>query len=109
LRLRGLAWTGSRHDPAQDATALCARVGEVLEQCVSEGLIPHLAYALQVRIDDGFGLPVYRCVISASLGDQRRGRVRDTIEAALVPWNRAVVRDSGVHPLIKVEVRSALG
>ncbi|WP_296806338.1 hypothetical protein [Thiocapsa sp.] len=105
IRARWLGWTGSRHtaDPGTDAIAMC--VMEVLADCLREGLIPTTGSDLRVRPDDGFGIRGYRCLITVDLDSSARVRFREVIQTALVPWNRAVVRDCAAHPLIKVEVR----
>jgi hypothetical protein len=106
IRASRLGWTGSRHaaDPGADAIAACAT--EVLADCLREGLIPAAGYDLKVRPDDGFGIRGYRCLITVNLDRSACGRFREAIQAALVPWNRAVVRDGAAHPLVKVEVRA---
>ncbi|EGV20317.1 hypothetical protein [Thiocapsa marina] len=105
IRARRLGWTGSRHaaDPGSDAIGAC--VTEVLAECLQEGLIPAAGYDLKVRPDDGFGIRGYRCLITVDLDSSARARFREVIQTALVPWNRAVVRDGLAHPLIKFEVR----
>ena len=105
IRARRLGWTGSRHaaDPGTDAIATC--VTEVLADCLREGLMSATGYDLKVRPDDGFGIRGYRCLITVDLDSSACVRFRDAIQTALVPWNRAVVRDGLAHPLIKVEVR----
>ncbi|HSO82325.1 MAG TPA: hypothetical protein VLR48_06890 [Thiocapsa sp.] len=104
IRARRLGWTGSRHaaDPGTDAIATC--VTEALADCLREGLVAATGYDLKVRPDDGFGIRGYRCLITVGLDSATCARYRDVLQMALVPWNRAVVRDGVAHPLIKVEV-----
>jgi hypothetical protein len=105
IRARRLGWTGSRHaaDPSIETMTAC--VMQVMDDCIRERLIPVAGYDLKVRPDDGFGIRGYRCLITVGLDSATRARYREVIQAALVPWNRAVVRDGVAHPLVKVEVR----
>jgi hypothetical protein len=105
IRMRGLGWTGSRHDSDLDDEGLAIQVAEVVAHCMREGLIPASSYELKVRPDDGFGIRGYRCLIGVAPDGDLCARYREAIQTALVPWNRAVVRDGSAHPLVKVEVR----
>lgn len=105
LRARRLGWTGSRHTADLTIETMTDCVTQVMLDCRREGLIPAAGYDLTMRPDDGFGIRGYRCLITVGLDSAARARVREVIQAALVPWNRAVVRDGVAHPLIKVEVR----
>lgn len=102
---RRLGWTGSRYaaDPSIEAMTAC--VTALMADCLREGLIPTTGEDLRVRPDDGFGIRGYRCLITLGLDSAECGRFREAMQAALVPWNRAVVRDGVAHPLVKVEVR----
>ncbi|WP_120795450.1 hypothetical protein [Thiocapsa rosea] len=106
IRLRRLGWTGSRYvaDPGIETMTAC--VGKVMDDCLREECIPAAGYDLKVRADDGFGIRGYRCLITVGLDDSACARFREVVQTALVPWNRAVVRDGAAHPLVKVEVRS---
>jgi hypothetical protein len=105
VRLMGLGWSGSRYEADLDADSLAACVRSLLDECAREGLIPKASYGLRLRAEDGFGLRGYRCLITTGLECYAAARAREAIQAALVPWNRAVVRDGGAHVLIKVEMR----
>ncbi len=105
MRASLLGWTGSRHTADPSIEAMMACVGQVLGDCRREGLIPSADCDLKVRPDDGFGIRGYRCVVTLDLDSSTCARFREVIQTALVPWNRAVVRDGVAHPLIKVEVR----
>jgi hypothetical protein len=105
VRLLSLGWSGSRYEADLDADALAVCVRSLLDECAREGLIPKASYGLRLRAEDGFGLRGYRCLIRTGLDSYAAARAREAIQAALVPWNRAVVRDGGAHPLIKVEMR----
>ncbi|CRI66427.1 hypothetical protein THIOKS12840010 [Thiocapsa sp. KS1] len=106
IRAGALGWTGSRHaaDPSIETIRAC--VAQLMGDCRREGLMPAVSYDLKVRPDDGFGIRGYRCLITVDLDCSACVRFREVIQTALVPWNRAVVRDGLAHPLIKVEVRS---
>lgn len=105
IRARRLSWTGSRYTVDPDSGAITACVTEVIADCLQEGLIPATGFDVKVRPDDGFGIRGYRCLIVVDLDSSACARFREVIQMALVPWNRAVVRDDVVHPLVKVEVR----
>jgi hypothetical protein len=107
LRWRSLAWTGSRHQAVTDVLETRARVADVVEGCMGEGLIPSGVYMLRARIDDGFGIPSVRCVLRAALADEPLRRVREVVQIGLVPWNRTVVREGVAHPIIRIETRTA--
>lgn len=106
IRAGALGWTGSRHVADPGIETMTAWVMQVMADCIREGLIPAAGSDLMVRPDDGFGIRGYRCLITVDLDGATRARYRDAIQTALVPWNRAVVRDGAVHPPVKVEVRS---
>lgn len=105
LRERALAWTGSCHEVDLDADAVLARLQSVLDLCMREGLLPKTRYGLRVRTEDGFGLRVYRCLVTVRLDSDALVRAGEAIQAGLIPWNRAVVRRGAVHPVVKVEMR----
>ena len=105
IRTRRLGWTGSRHTVDLDAEAVAACVMQAMADCLREGLIPTTGYDLKVRPDNGFGIRGYRCVVTLGLEGDACGRVREALQTALVPWNRAVVRDGAAHPLVQIEVR----
>jgi hypothetical protein len=109
VRATRIGWTGSRYDADRDAEALVILVRDVLTDCMREGLTPTVGYDLKVRADDGFGVRGYRCLITVGLDSGACARVREAIEFALMPWNRAVVRDGAAHPVLKVEVRGRGG
>lgn len=105
IRTRALGWTGSRHVADLNIEAMTACVMKVMAECRREDLIPVAGYDLMVRPNDGFGIRGYRCLITVDLDSCACVRFRELIQTALVPWNRAVVRDGLAHPLINVEVR----
>ncbi len=105
VRARALGWTGSRHTPDPSIETMTACIRHVMDDCLQEGLIPAADYDLEVRQDDGFGIRGYRCVVTLGLDGDACVRFRDVLRTALVPWNRAAVRDGVAHPLVRVEVR----
>jgi hypothetical protein len=105
IRASGLGWTGSRYAADLGVETLAACVTEVMAECLREGLIPTVGDDVRVVPDDGFGVRGYRCLIRVGLDHSARQRFCDVIQTALVPWNRAVVRDGVAYPLLKVEVR----
>lgn len=98
------AWTGSRHDPELDTGGVLALVTDLLGLCVSEGLIPRACYDLKIRRDDGFGVCGYRVRLETLLEPYARARIGDLLATALIPWNRAVGRDTGASLVISLEV-----
>jgi hypothetical protein len=106
LRLRALAWTGSHHAPGLDAAEIERILGRLLVLSAGEGLIPAARYRCRVHADDGYGIRSHRCRIEVGLDRYERRRVEDALKAALVPWNRVVVRDGHCAPLIELEVRA---
>lgn len=109
LRERDWAWSGSRSGDLLDEESLIDLVSNLLTQCMAEGLIPKAAYRLRVHRDDGFGVCGFRCILEVRLDPYARTRLADTLGSALVPWNRAVMRDSRPYPLIGLEVRRPAG
>lgn len=109
LRERDRAWSGSRSGDPRDEASLIELVSDLLTQCVAEGLIPRAAYRLRVRRDDGFGVGGFRCILEVWLDPYARARLADALASALVPWNRAVMRDARPYPLIGVEARRPAG
>lgn len=109
LRARDQAWSGSRSGEPLDADTLAAVLSDLLAQCMAEGLIPKASYRLRVQRDGGFGVCGFRCIIEVWLDPYARARLADALASALVPWNRAVMRDARPHPLIGVEVRRPAG
>ena len=105
LAARELAWSGSRHVVGQDAQSLAGLVAELLRTCATERLIPDAHYRIGVRADDGYGLTLWRCRLRVALDPYARTRVAEILALALIPWNRAVVRDGAAVPIVAVEVR----
>lgn len=105
LRERDQAWSGSRSGEPLDADTLAAVLSDLFTQCMAEGLIPKADYPLRVQRDGGFGVCGFRCIVEVWLDPYARTRLADALGSALVPWNRAVIRDARPHPLIGVEVR----
>jgi hypothetical protein len=106
LRDRALAWSGSRHTPGQDAVEIARLMGQLLSWVASEGLIPGARYRLRVSSGDGYGILSHRCRIEVGLDRYERQQVEEVLKVALVPWNRAVVRDGNPIPLIDLAVRA---
>jgi hypothetical protein len=75
-------------------------------QCVREGLIPDLRCRLRVEPEDGFGVSGFRCTLEVALDPYARDRLAETLKVALVPWNRAVVREGRAFPVIGLKVRA---
>jgi hypothetical protein len=109
LRERDQAWSGSRSGEPLDADTLGALLSELLSQCMAEGLIPKARYRLRIQAEEGFGVCGFRCILEVRLDPYARTRLADCLGSALVPWNRAVMRDARPHPLIGVEVRRPAG
>lgn len=104
---RSLGWSGSRHDSELGEGCLLARVGELLRACIAERLIPDADYSVGIRAGRGYGITGYRCSLEVRLDPCERARVREVLLCALLPWNRAVVRD-GVSCLL-IEIGRAGG
>ena len=92
------------HDPELDTGGVLALVTDLLGLCVSEGLIPRVCYDLKIRRDDGFGVCGYRVRLETLLEPYARARIGDLLATALIPWNRAVGRDTGASLVISLEV-----
>ncbi len=101
-----LAWCGSRHATALDEQGIRSLVRELLDLCVSERAIPDAVYGLAVRREDGYGVRCYSCKVLVWLDSYARKRVRETLDAALTPWNRAVVRRGASVKVISIDVQS---
>jgi hypothetical protein len=109
LAERRLAWCGSRHGGAPDAPAVAALLDGLLSECIDEGLIPNARYRLATRGEDAYGIRCCRCVVEVTLDPYACARVQEVLAIALIPWNRAVVRNARAVPLIAVQVRSRAG
>ncbi|MGE5155105.1 MAG: hypothetical protein ACM3ST_13955 [Bdellovibrio bacteriovorus] len=109
LAERAQTWSGSRSGEPLDASALGVVLGDLLAQCIAEGLIPRVAHRMRIQPDDGFGVAGFRCILEVRLDPYARGRLADALGAALVPWNRAVMRDGRPYALIGLEVRRPVG
>ncbi len=106
LTQRALAWCGSRHSGAPDATAVGRLVERLFEDCVAEGLLPRTTYRIGQCSDGGYGVRGCRCQVEADLDAETSARVEDVLITALIPWNRAIVRDGLPRPLIALRVLS---
>jgi hypothetical protein len=106
LAERARAWQGSRHQCPASVEAVDALLTQALEVCIAEGLVPPVRYRVQSRCDDGFGLRRWRCAVDVNLDAYARARAREALDLALIPWNRAVVRDGVPMPQIVLEVRT---
>jgi hypothetical protein len=103
------AWQGSRHQCPATADAAEALLREALDACIAEGLVPPAQYRLSSRCEDGFGLRRWRCAVEVNLDPYARARAREALDTALIPWNRAVIRDGMPMPLITLDVRAGHG
>jgi len=106
LAMHALAWSGSRHTGAPDADAARSLLQEVLAQCIDEGLVPRARYRLGCRADDGYGIRCCQCCVQMDLDRDARARVQDVLSTALIPWNRAVIRNGRAAPVLSVHVRA---
>ena len=104
LAARSRAWSGSCHAGAPDAAAAQRLLQALLGHCISERLVPRARYTLASRIDDGYGIRCCQCLVQVNLDSYARARVQEELSAALIPWNRAVIRDGCVVPVITVKV-----
>jgi hypothetical protein len=100
------AWQGSRHHCPASADAAEALLRRALEACIAEGMVPPARYRLVSRCEDGFGLRRWRCAVEVNLDSYARARAREALDTALIPWNRAVIRDGVPMPLITLDVRA---
>jgi hypothetical protein len=71
--------------------------------------VPAARYRLVSRCEDGFGLRRWRCAVEVNLDPYARARAREALTTALIPWNRAVIRDGIPMPLITLDVRACHG
>jgi len=102
-------WCGSRHDDrGQACDSLTELLQGLIDLCRAEGMIPDLCYRLSMRVDVGYGLCRYRCIIEAPVTRLQARAIVDVLMVALIPWNRAVVQDGGPVPLVRVIFRKAL-
>jgi hypothetical protein len=106
MAVRGLGWTGSRYAPDLDIHRIMTLLLGLVRDCIAERLIPDADYGVAVRPEGGYGIPAWRCTLTVGLESWARERVREALTAALIPWNRAVVRDGCRAPVVAVEVRS---
>ena len=106
LALRELAWSGSRHSDVPDADTACRLLRCVLGHCIDEGLVPRTGYQVGCRTDDGYGVRCCRCSVQVHIDADARERLQDVLRIALIPWNRAVIRDGRAMPVLSVHVRA---
>lgn len=106
LAEHALAWSGSRHAGPPESDAARALVGQLIRDCVREGLLPSAGYRLDARCDDGYGIRRWRFVIDTDLAPRALSGIEEALNAALIPYNRAVVRDGVPVPLMALRVRS---
>ncbi|MGB5831280.1 MAG: hypothetical protein WBG92_04725 [Thiohalocapsa sp.] len=100
-----LAWRGSLHNGVPGVDVVQELLQQVLEHAFAEALLPRFRYQVSSRFDDGFGIRCCRCRLEVDLASDDWARVREVVSAALIPWNRGVVRDSGAVPVIALQVR----
>lgn len=105
LRERAQTWSGSRSGGGLDPEGLGNLLWNLMDQCAAEGLTPRACYGLKVQRANGYGLGGLRCVVETRLDPYARAHLADALSAALIPWNRAVIRDGRPCRLISVEVR----
>ena len=104
LALRAQAWTGSLHADAPDADASRRLLERLLGHCIDEGLVPRTQYQLSCRADEGYGIRCCRCFVQVDLGAGARARIQAELGTALISWNRAVICDGRVTPVLSVHV-----
>lgn len=104
LALARLAWSGSRHTGTPDPDAALDLLHRALTQCIDEGLVPRARYRLAAWATDAYGVPCCRCRVEVDLDPYAQARVREAVAAALIPWNRGVIRDGSAVPVIALEV-----
>jgi hypothetical protein len=109
LQERFLGWTGSRHGALSDGAGLAALTRELVCLCIAERLIPDTVYRVEVQGMDGFGIPGFRCIVEAALERVPRAGIEDALRVALLPWNRGVVCNARVRPLVGLVVRGVTG
>jgi hypothetical protein len=106
IRDRDIAWSGSRYASEVDAGRIAAILRHVMTLSVREGLVPDARYRLVVDAGDGYGVRCHRCRVEVCLDSYERRRVEEALRVALVPWNRALVRDGRSTPLIELQVKA---
>jgi len=124
LALQSRTWCGSRHGSLIEPSELRRLLPRLLDLCVAEGLAPALALQAdpvaharrgaetavghdrftEVRVDDGYGLTTWHCRIWVNLDQRSPESIAEVLELALIPWNRAVLRDGRPWRLLQVEV-----
>lgn len=104
LHQRALVWTGSRHVAPPDLEGTRTCLAAVLRDCVAEGLLPDAPYAIELHPMDGWGIVEMRAVVTAPLSPAVCQTIAVWLTLALLPWNRAVLRDGVPTPLISVRV-----
>lgn len=107
LAERALAWSGSRYKAGLNAQAVRALVRDLVGLCITERAIPPASFGIEVRPEDGYGIRCYSCRVLVGLDSYARSRLQEQLETALIPWNRAVVRQGTSVKVISMEVRSA--
>lgn len=103
---RRLAWCGSRHAGTPEAGELHALMARLLQDCIAERLLPQTDYGLDLHADDGYGIRMWRCLVQVELSTSARARTAEALNAALIPWNRVVIRDGCAVPLIGLRVEA---
>ena len=98
-------WTGSRHRGPLPIVEIKKVLCQLIAICVAEDLIPRLAYGVEVRKNDSFGVPALLTSVHAPLVPHQIGPVRETLMTALIPWNRAMALKGATTFAIGVEVR----
>jgi len=109
LAQRALAWSGSRHRGAPAQSQLQELLAGLLEACIAERLLPPARYRLELGADDGYGIRAWTCSVHVDLDPYARARAAEVLRAALIPWNRAVIRDGRAVPLIALRVEARRG
>lgn len=106
--LQAQLWSGSRHADVADGDRLSGLLQHLLSLCVAEGLIPRLAYRVNLRVDDGYGMRRWRCrvIADADLRPATAESVAEVVAVALIPWNRQVIHDGKAWRILSVNVAS---
>jgi hypothetical protein len=108
LAQHALAWSGSRHKGTPDPRSAERLLEQLVAQCIDEALLPRAGYRVGCSLNDGYGVCCCRCSVEVDLDSVARARAHDVLAAALIPWNRVLVRDARAIPLIALWLRPPL-
>jgi len=104
LAERSLSWSGSRYEPGMDGESVRMLVEDLIDSCADERLIPDVEYRVRVHAEGGYGILCHRCSVYASLDRYAANEVLEALRAALVPWNRGLVRSGCATRLIELDL-----